>query len=100
MVLDFWNTAGLFGAAGRGLWLFTATFWQGWPAFKRASGERRALLLGLLATLVATLAHGLIDNSVFLVDLMLLFMLSLGLIARLAGAGTDKTSDSAAPAES
>jgi len=41
------------------------------------------LLLGLLASLAATLAHGLIDNSLFLVDLMLLFMFSIGLIARL-----------------
>ena len=99
VVLDFWTRLGFLGLLV-GLWLFTAAFWQGWPAFKRASGERRALLLGLLAALVATLAHGLIDNSLFLVDLMLLFMLSLGLIARLAEAGTDKTSDGAAPAES
>jgi hypothetical protein len=66
-----------------GVWLFAAAFWQGWPALRRANGDRRALLLGLLASLAATLAHGLIDNSLFLVDLMLLFMLSIGLIGRL-----------------
>ncbi len=82
VVLDFWTRLGFLGLLV-GVWLFTAAFWQGWPAFKRASGDRRALLLGLLAALVATLAHGLIDNSLFLVDLMVLFMLSLGLIARL-----------------
>ena len=37
-----------------------------------------------LADWEATLAHGLIDNSVFLVDLMIVFMLSMGLITRLA----------------
>ncbi len=66
-----------------GVWLFTAAFWQNWQALKRADGDRWALLLGLLASLAATVAHGLIDNSLFLVDLMLLFMLSIGLIARL-----------------
>lgn len=85
VVLDFWTRLGFLGLVV-GAWLFAAAFWQGWPAFRRASGDVRALLLGLLAGLAATLAHGLIDNSVFLVDLMLLFMLSLGLIARLESA--------------
>lgn len=85
VALDFWTRLGFLGLLV-GVWLFTAAFWQGWPAFKRASGDRRALLLGLLASLVATLAHGLIDNSLFLVDLMLLFMLTLGLMTRLTGA--------------
>lgn len=83
LVLDFWSRLGIFGLAA-GVWLFVAAFVAGWRALRRAVGDERALLLGLLASLVATLAHGLIDNSVFLVDLMLLFMLTLGLIARLA----------------
>ena len=82
IVLDFWTRLGFLGLVV-GIWLFAAAFWQGWPALKRASGDRWALLLGLLASLAATLAHGLIDNSLFLVDLMLLFMLSIGLIGRL-----------------
>ena len=82
IVLDFWTRLGFLGLV-IGIWLFTAAFWQNWQALKRAHGDRWALLLGLLASLAATLAHGLIDNSLFLVDLMLLFMLSIGLIARL-----------------
>jgi O-antigen ligase len=82
VLLDFWTRLGFRGLVV-GVWLFTAAFWQGGQALKRASGDRWALLLGLLASLAATLAHGLIDNSLFLVDLMLLFMLSIGLIARL-----------------
>ncbi|HSN73581.1 MAG TPA: O-antigen ligase family protein [Anaerolineae bacterium] len=82
IVLDFWTRLGFLGLIV-GVWLFTAAFWQGGQALKRASGDRWALLLGLLASLAATLAHGLIDNSLFLVDLMLLFMLSIGLIGRL-----------------
>lgn len=83
VVLDLWTRLGFLGLVV-GVWLFAAGFWQGWSALRRASGDRWALLLGLLASLAATLAHGLIDNSLFLVDLMLLFMLSLGLIARLS----------------
>lgn len=82
IVLDFWTRLGFLGLVV-GVWLFTAAFWQNWQALQRADGDRWALLLGLLASLAATLAHGLIDNSLFLVDLMLLFMLSTGLIARL-----------------
>lgn len=83
ILLDFWTRLGVPGVAV-GVWLFAAAFWQGWRARAWLSGDRRALLLGLLASLGATLAHGLIDNSVFLVDLMVVFMLSLGLIAQLA----------------
>jgi O-antigen ligase len=82
VVLDFWTRLGFLGLLV-GAWLFAAAFQQGWQALQRASGDRWALLLGLLASLAATLAHGMIDNSLFLVDLMLLFMLSIGLIGRL-----------------
>lgn len=83
ILLDFWTRLGLAGVLVGGF-LFTAAFRQGWRRVQRLTGDDRALLLGLLASLVATVAHGLIDNSVFLVDLMLLFMLCLGLIARLS----------------
>ncbi len=86
ILLDFWTRLGLLGMIA-GVWLFGTAFWQGWRAQRRLTGDRLALLLGLLASLIATLAHGLIDNSVFLVDLMIVFMLSLGLIARLAKDG-------------
>ena len=86
ILLDFWTRLGVLGVIA-GVWLFGAAFWQGWRARRRLTGDRLALLLGLLASLIATLAHGLIDNSVFLVDLMIVFMLSLGLIARLAKDG-------------
>jgi hypothetical protein len=45
------------------------------------------IALGLLGGLAATVAHGLIDNSLFLVDLMALFMLSLGLLQRMKAEG-------------
>ena len=83
ILLDFWTRLGLAGVVV-GAWLFGAAFWQGWRGLSRLSRDLRALMLGLLAALVATLAHGLIDNSLFLAELMILFMVCLGLIARLA----------------
>lgn len=83
IVLDFWTRLGIPGLLV-GVWLFVAAFRRGWQTQRRADGDDRALLLGLMASLVATVAHGLIDNSVFLVDLMILFMLTLGIINRLS----------------
>jgi len=83
IVLDFWTRLGLLGLVVGG-WLLVAGFRAGWRLWRRmADADQRALLLGLLASLVATLAHGLIDNSIFLVDLAYVFMLTLGVVQRL-----------------
>lgn len=82
LLLDLWTRLGVPGLAA-GLWLLSAATMRAWAGSRRISGDRRALLLGVLASLAATVAHGFIDNSLFLVDLMLLCMFSLGLIARL-----------------
>ncbi|MDH7484999.1 MAG: O-antigen ligase family protein [Anaerolineae bacterium] len=87
LVLDFWTRLGLLGLAV-GIWLMVAGFRAGWAAWRRTEdADRRALLLGLLASLVAMLAHGLIDNSIFLVDLAFVFMLTLGVFQRERGSG-------------
>jgi len=54
----------------------------------RAGGE---LFIGLAGSLAATLAHGLVDNSFFLFDLALVFMMMAGLAARW-GAAQGETS--------
>jgi putative inorganic carbon (HCO3(-)) transporter len=78
IVLDWWLR---FGIAGVGvlLWLEAAFFDLAWRQYRcQADGDTRAVLLGWLASMTATLAHGLIDNSYFLVDLAFVFFLSLG----------------------
>jgi O-antigen ligase len=77
IVLDLWTRLGLAGLAAGG-WAVIAGAWAGWRLFKRASDELWPAILGLLGGLGAAVAHGLIDNSLFLVDLMALFMLTLG----------------------
>jgi hypothetical protein len=68
-----------------GIWLVTATVIRGYNAFRSGSAMVWPIALGLLGGLAASLAHGLIDNSLFLVDLMALFMLAAGFFQRFTG---------------
>jgi O-antigen ligase len=84
LVLDFGTRLGLGGIAVL-LWVQVA-FWQvALSLYRRLpQGRERALILGLMASMVATLAHGLIDNSFFLVDLAFIFFLTLGVVGSTA----------------
>jgi O-antigen ligase len=54
-----------------------------------ASSDRRALALGLMASMVDFLAHGLVDASYFFVDLAFVFFMTLALMQWLARSETD-----------
>jgi O-antigen ligase len=84
--LDFWSRLGILGLAAI-LWLQIA-FWRlalgrfkGTPPNSRST---RPLLIGLIGTMGATLAHGLVDQTYFLIDLAYAFMLTAGLVSLLA----------------
>jgi len=80
LVLDFWLRLGLPGLAVLA-WLLVAFFRRGWQAACRlAGGDRRWLVLGLMAGMVDFVAHGLVDNAFFLVDLGFAFMLMAALV--------------------
>ncbi len=83
ILLDFGTRLGVGGVAVL-LWLQFA-FWRvAWRLYRRLpEGETRALTLGLMGSMIATLAHGLVDNSFFLVDLAFIFFLTLGIVGRL-----------------
>lgn len=85
IVLDLWTRLGVAGLLA-GLWLFVAAIRRAWQGRRHAAGADKALLAGVFVSLLVTLAHGLIDNSVFLVDLMGVMMLSVALAARLTAA--------------
>jgi len=87
IVLDYWTRLGILGVIAIG-WLQFAFFRQALRLYRQL-GDRdlRALLLGLMASMVAFLAHGLIDNSYFLVDLAFVFCLTLGIVARVGELG-------------
>jgi O-antigen ligase len=80
LVLDFWLRLGLPGLAII-LWTLVAFFRHGWQAYRHLpEGSVRALVLGLMAGMVNFVAHGLVDNAFFLVDLAFAFMLMLALL--------------------
>lgn len=81
VLLDFWLTAGLGGAVAIGALLAWSVVCAR-RAVARSVGWRRAAYLGVAAALLAALAQGLVDNSLFLVDLS---HVTLGYLAMLAG---------------
>ena len=84
LVLDFGTRLGVGGILVL-LWLQVAFWSLAWRLYRRqAEGEARLLILGLMASMAAALAHGLLDNSFFLVDLAFIFFLTIGVIGKLA----------------
>lgn len=89
ILLDFWLRLGLAGPLL--LIALLAAFWHGTlQALRRVSrhGER-VLLAGAAGAMVSLVAHGLVDNSVFVHDLVYVFVLLPGLICN-AGMDEDR----------
>jgi O-antigen ligase len=85
-VLDFWLSTGILGL-GSMSWLLL-TFWRtAFQLYQRTQGADRILLGGVMASVLASLLHGLVDNSYFLVDLALIFWLFCAFVSHLATAG-------------
>lgn len=92
IVLDYWTRLGIAGLAVL-VWLVTAFFTLALGQYRRLpDGDARAIILGWIASMAAMLAHGLIDNSYFLVDLAFIFFLTLGWI-RAASCWADSQAD-------
>jgi O-antigen ligase len=84
IVLDYWTRLGILGVVAL-LWLEGAFFVKGLRLYCRLPDrDEQALALGLMASMVACLAHGLIDNSYFLVDLAFVFFSTMGIVAGLS----------------
>ncbi len=89
IVLDFWIRLGLPGLLVL-VWL-QAAFWRAAAAayrrWRRQDALRFALTVGAAGCMVNTLAHGLVDNSVYVNDLAFVFAFTLGLVAALSNTG-------------
>ncbi len=87
MILDFWVSLGVFGLVL--LVLLQLGFWRTVISARRRLGSDilgLALCAGLCGAMADFLAHGLIDNSYFVVDLAYVFCLCCGLALRLVNA--------------
>ncbi len=79
IILDFGTRLGVGGIAIL-FWLQIAYWRKAWNLYK---SQFDPLVLGLMGSMVVFLAHGLVDNSYFLVDLAFIFFLVVGLTQRL-----------------
>jgi len=89
--LDFAARLGLIGL-GVFVWMQVAFFRTAYHAMRKMKSlniEHWALIIGLIASMVDFLAHGLVDASYFVVDLAFVFMLTLALTQTLAAARQD-----------
>lgn len=84
VVLNFWLQLGILGLAAFG-WL-AASLARAWRQLWRTTSDQwqRAMLAGTAGVAVDFLAHGMVDNSYFLVDLAFHFWLLAGVIAVLS----------------
>jgi O-antigen ligase len=82
-VLDYWVSLGIMGVFVL-VWLLWRYFRVAVTRVKQMAQEGdpvgRALALGLLASMVVFLVHGMVDNSYFLMDLASIFWLSCGML--------------------
>ncbi len=82
IVLDFWVRMGIFGVAALA-WMLLEFYRRGFRTLRERGGIQRALVIGLLASMTAALAHGMIDAAYFYVDLAFVWMLAFGVMMQL-----------------
>jgi O-antigen ligase len=81
--LDHWARMGVLGVSA-GI-VAQIAFWRGlWQALAARTAPR-GLLIGLAGSMVALLAHGLVDNTVFFPDMALTFFLTLAVLGLVHG---------------
>ena len=58
--------------------------WRTQAALKSVDTGKRALVVGLMGSMAAMIAHGLVDEVHFVIDLAFIFFMTLGLMHQLA----------------
>jgi O-antigen ligase len=84
--LNYWVRLGIVGLIA-GVWLQIAFWRMAWRVQSAARGkdkEIRALAVGLMGSMAAFLAHGLVDEVHFVIELAFVFFMTLGLMHTLA----------------
>lgn len=85
-LLNYWVRLGIVGLAA-GVWMQLA-FWQmAWRtqrALRAIDPAARALAVGLMGGMADFIAHGMVDEVYFVIDLAFIFFMTLGLIHQLS----------------
>ncbi len=88
-ILDLWARLGLFG-----VFIFIAiqaAFWstalRAYRFYRTRDNLSYALVIGAMGSMVNLLAHGLVDNSIYVQDLTYIFVFLLGLTLKLSNTG-------------
>ena len=85
-LLNYWARLGIVGLAA-GIWIQVAFWrlaWRTQAALKGVNAGKRALAVGLMGSMAAMIAHGLVDEVHFVIDLAFIFFMTLGLMHQLA----------------
>jgi len=85
VVLDYWVSLGILGLAV--LVALQITFWRSalaaWRRWRSVDPLLAAVAIGAMGSMANFLAHGIVDNSYFVIDLAYVFCLTLALVAGL-----------------
>jgi len=80
IILDYWIRLGILGVISLA-WLIVAFYRAGLRLHRsQIAADAGAVVLGLMASMVAFVTHGMIDSSYFVVELAFVFFLSLGVL--------------------
>ncbi len=84
-LLNYWVRLGIAGLAA-GIWIQVAFWRMAWRAQRRLrsmDSDAWALTIGLMGSMAALVAHGMVDEAHFVVDLAFIFFITLGLMHQL-----------------
>ncbi len=85
-LLNYWVRLGIVGL-GIALWMhvcFWRLAWSTQRQLRNLNSESRALAVGLMGGMAAMIAHGMVDETAFVIELAFIFFMSLGLMHQLA----------------
>jgi O-antigen ligase len=83
IILDSLARLGVFGFATT-LWMLNAFFLSAYTTLNRLTDpDLRALTIGLIASMINCLAHGMVDTGYWFVDLAFVFMMTSGITKKL-----------------
>ncbi len=84
-LLNYWVRLGIVGLAA-GVWMqiaFWRLAWRTQRSLRDVSRSGRALAAGLMGSMAAMVAHGMVDEVHFVIDLAFVFFMALGLMHQL-----------------